>query len=387
MKIRKIATYLMIGTLALTGKVAFAEATEIQEVGIAGITLSLDDYFLKAQNAEEITQFLMAETSKNKNIAFAKVTSYVNIRSKSNEDSKILGKLYNNAAATIISEKKGWYKIKSGTVTGYIKSEFLLIGEEAEELAETVGNRLAKVNTTTLKVREKASLNATVLTLVPIDDELKVVKEKKDWVKVSLGENEFGYVSSDYVELWTEYEEAVSIEEEQERLEEEAAAIAAEQALSSEDSNSSATSGKVASLSISKSNSTTSDNGNSNSSNSSLRSKIVQYALKFLGNAYVWGGTSLSNGVDCSGFTQSVFADFGISISRTSRTQATGGRKVSFDNLQLGDLIFYARNGTVNHVALYIGNGKVVSASSPSTGIRITSYNYRQPYKAVSYFN
>ncbi|MHB8131016.1 MAG: C40 family peptidase [Mobilitalea sp.] len=384
MKIRKIATYLMIGTLALTGKAAFAEATEIPEVGIAGITLSLDDFFLNAQNAEEeITQVLMAETAMNKDLAFAKVTSYVNIRSKSNEDSKILGKLYNNAAATIISEKKGWYKIKSGTVTGYIKSEFLLIGEEAEELGKTVGNRLARVNTTTLKVREKASAEATVLTLVPIDDELKVVKEKKDWVKISLGENEFGYVSSDYVELWTEYEEAVSIEEEQERLEEEAAAIAAEQALSSEGSNSSSTSGKVTSLSISKS-STTTDKG---TSNSSLRSKIVQYALKFLGNAYVWGGTSLSNGTDCSGFTQSVFADFGISISRTSRTQATGGRKVSMDNLQMGDLIFYARNGTVNHVALYIGNGKVVSASSPSTGIRITSYNYRQPYKAVSYFN
>ena len=385
MKIRKIATYLMIGTLALTGKAAFAEASEIPEEGIAGITLTLDDFFQNTQNADkEITQFLMAETSKNKDLAFAKVTSYVNIRSKSSEDSKILGKLFNNAAATIISEKKGWCKIKSGSVTGYIKSEFLLTGEEAVELSKTVGNRLAKVNTTTLKVREKASVKATVLTLVPIDDELKVVKEKKDWVKVSLSENEYGYVSSDYVELWTEYEEAVSIEEELERLEEEAAAMEAEQALSSEGTNSSGSSKKVASLSISKSNSTTSNKGNSKSS---LRSKIVQYALKFIGNAYVWGGTSLSNGTDCSGFTQSVFADFGIGISRTSRTQATGGRKVSLDNLQMGDLIFYAKDGTVNHVAIYIGNGKVISASSPSTGIRITSYNYRQPYKAVSYFN
>jgi cell wall-associated NlpC family hydrolase len=384
-KIRKIATYLMIGTLALTGKAAFAEASEIPEVAIAGMTLTLDDFYQNAQNAEdEITQYLMAETSENKDLAFAKVTSYVNIRSKASEDSEILGKLYNNSAATIISSEKDWYQIKSGSVTGYIKSEFLLTGEDAVELAKTVGKRLAKVNTTTLKVREKASVDATVLTLVPIDDELKVVKEQKNWVKVSISDEVIGYVSSDYVELWTEYEEAVSIEEEQERLEEEAAAIEAEQA----QNNSSGTSGNVPSFSSSKSDSATSNNVNSDSSNNgSLRSKIVQYALQFVGNPYVWGGTSLSNGADCSGFTQSVFADFGIYISRTSRTQATGGRKVSLDNLQLGDLIFYARNGTVNHVAIYIGNGKVISASSPSTGIRITSYNYRQPYKAVSYFN
>jgi cell wall-associated NlpC family hydrolase len=119
----------------------------------------------------------------------------------------------------------------------------------------------------------------------------------------------------------------------------------------------------------------------------SIRDNIVEYALQFEGNPYVWGGTSLTRGADCSGFTQSVFRDNGISIPRTSRIQATGGKRVSIDNIEPGDLIFYEKRGTINHVALYIGNGKVISASSPSTGIVIKNYDYRQPYKAVSYID
>jgi cell wall-associated NlpC family hydrolase len=118
---------------------------------------------------------------------------------------------------------------------------------------------------------------------------------------------------------------------------------------------------------------------------SSLRKEIVEYALKFEGNPYVWGGTSLTNGADCSGYVQSVFKDKGIDIPRTSRAQADGGTKVSLNGIKPGDLIFYTKNGIINHVAIYIGGNKVISASSPQTGIRVTPYNYRLPYKAVSY--
>ena len=137
----------------------------------------------------------------------------------------------------------------------------------------------------------------------------------------------------------------------------------------------------------SSSNSSSSSGSPSSSTNSSIRNSIVQFALKYEGNPYVWGGTSLTNGADCSGFTQSVFRSFGISIPRTSRSQAVSGRRISISDLQPGDLVFYARNGSINHVAIYIGNGKVISASSPETGIRITSYNYRTPIKAVSYID
>jgi len=120
---------------------------------------------------------------------------------------------------------------------------------------------------------------------------------------------------------------------------------------------------------------------------SGVRADMVAFAKQFLGNPYVWGGESLTYGTDCSGFTQSVFKDHGISIPRTSKAQAAVGRTVSLDSRKPGDLIFYRKYGTINHVALYIGNDKVISAGSPSTGIRITEYNYREPYKAVSYID
>lgn len=363
-KIHKIVTCLMIGTLALATKAAVAQASEEP---VAGIDLVLQQIYQSPEPLEEkIVKYLPSEYD---NLAFAKVTNYVNIRSKDSEDSQIVGKLYNNSAATIIAKKGDWYQIKSGSVSGYIKSEFLVTGDGAAQLAQTVGSRLATVTTTTLKVREKSSTASAVVTLVPIGEELKVLKEQEGWVKVSVSGDIKGYVSSDYVKLQTVYEEAVSIEEEQERLREEAAA----NNRSSGESTKSKVSSPERTVAL--------------SNNSSLGSKIATYAVQFVGNPYVWGGTSLTNGADCSGFTQSVFAHFGISIPRTSRTQAAGGRKVSMDNLSVGDLIFYARNGTINHVAIYIGGGRVISASSPETGIRITSYNYRPPYKAVTYIN
>lgn len=125
----------------------------------------------------------------------------------------------------------------------------------------------------------------------------------------------------------------------------------------------------------------------SDTDSSAIRNEIVEYALKFEGNPYVWGGTSLTKGADCSGFTQSVFRDKGIMIPRNSRAQATGGKRVSIKDIKPADLIFYGRGGTINHVAIYIGNYKVISASNAKTGIRVTKYDYRKPLKAVSYID
>ncbi len=118
-----------------------------------------------------------------------------------------------------------------------------------------------------------------------------------------------------------------------------------------------------------------------------LRNKIVVYAKKFEGNPYVFGGTSLTRGADCSGFAQAVFKDNGIKIPRTSKQQAAGGKEISIDKIKPADLIFYGEKGAINHVAIYIGDGQVISASSKKTGIRLTEYNYRVPYKAVSYID
>lgn len=388
-RIGKIATCCLIGTVAFAGRTIVTQAAEIP---IAGMDVILDEFYQSDSDFTYIKEYLTS-AAEFENIGITNVTNYVNIRRKPNENSKILGKLYSDSAATIIAEKDGWYKVESGSVTGYIKAEFLTTGDEGKELAKKVGKRIATVNTTTLKVRENPDLESTVLTLVPIEEEMSVRKELDGWVKVTIDADVIGYVSSDYVDLRTEFKEAESIEEEKARLErEEAERRAQEEANNRASYSSSSVSNSSSSNSsgynnASSSNSSSSSSSSNSTGNSSIRSNIVNYATRFLGNPYVWGGTSLTNGADCSGFTQSVYRDNGIGIPRDSRSQAAGGSEISISNIQMGDLIFYSRNGVINHVAIYMGNGKVIHASSPETGIRITNYNYRQPVKAVRYIN
>jgi cell wall-associated NlpC family hydrolase len=128
------------------------------------------------------------------------------------------------------------------------------------------------------------------------------------------------------------------------------------------------------SSSSSSSGSSSSGNSSVNVSGSGLGAQIASYALKFVGNPYVSGGTSLTNGADCSGFTWAVHRAFGISIPRVSRDQAKSGKSVSISNVQAGDIIYYG-----DHVGIYIGNGRIVHASTKTTGIKISNYTYRPP--------
>ncbi len=360
--VKKIATFIVAGSLTIVGSTTIVQAAEVP---MAGIAVALDDFYNNAENTDVMAvDHLLDEIEIENTLAFAQVTNFVNIRNKPSEEGDIIGKLYDNDAATILGKEESWYKIQSGSVTGYINGDYLVTGEEAVAIAKKVGKRIAEVNTETLFVREKPSTDSTILNLIGMGDDLKVVKEIEGWAKVQLDENTYGFVSADYVKLQTRYEEAVSIEEEQQRLEEEAAT-------NQENSNRTTVGTPSA--------------GYTSESTSSGGGSIANYAVQFVGNPYVWGGTSLTNGADCSGFVQSVFSRFGISVPRTSRAQATSGTRVSLENIRSGDLIFYAKGGTINHVAIYIGNGRVISASSPSTGIRISAYNYRTPVKAVRY--
>lgn len=378
---RKIAIGCMIGTLTFASQLNVAQAAERP---IAGIDVVLSEFYENNDNHLNIKEFLKTDLiSEFKDLGIAQVTNYVNIRKQASEDSKVVGKLYNNSAATILGKEGDWYKVKSGTVTGYIKSDYLVTGKKVEEIADKVGTKIATVNATTLKVREKASLDSRVLTLLPVGEELHVKKEQNDWVKIAYENGQTGYVAADYVDIRTEFKEAVSIEEElaeQKAIQAEKARKQAQASASSRKSSSrTTTSSKSASSSSTQSQSTKSE------SSSSLRNDIVNYALRFEGNPYVWGGTSLTNGADCSGFTQSIFKHFGIRIPRTSRSQANSGTRVSVNTMKKGDLIFYSKNGRINHVAIYIGNGKVIGASSRKEGITIKNYNYRTPVKVVSY--
>ena len=114
-------------------------------------------------------------------------------------------------------------------------------------------------------------------------------------------------------------------------------------------------------------------------SSDEARGEVLQYAKKFLGNPYVWGGTSLTNGCDCSGFAQQIFANFGYTLPRTSRQQAKAGTRIPVQEAKPGDLLFYQReSGFIYHVMIYLGDGKIIHAGSEATGIQISDFNYEK---------
>ena len=119
---------------------------------------------------------------------------------------------------------------------------------------------------------------------------------------------------------------------------------------------------------------------------SDVRTSLVNYALQFVGNPYVWGGTSLTNGADCSGFVQTLYNDFGVDIPRVAADQANAGQRISVEEALPGDLIFYSENGYIYHVVMYIGDGQVVHASSSATGIKVSDLYREQAVWGVRFF-
>ncbi|MCR5800133.1 MAG: C40 family peptidase [Lachnospiraceae bacterium] len=314
------------------------------------------------------------------NLVIAQVDHYVNVRDIPSEEGQIVGKLYDNSVGNFIEEVDGWYKIQSGNCTGYVKGEYCVTGEDAVDVAKEVGKLIATVNTTTLFVREEATTESACLGMVGLEDDLIVTEELEDWVKVDIEEG-FGYVSKDYVTLKTEFVTAESKEEEEARLkkekEERDKAIAAAEA---------AEAARAAKEAAKAAQAEAAQNGEAapapvqapatyQASGSGTGADVANYALQFVGNPYVFGGSSLTNGTDCSGFVMSVYANFGVSLPHSS----SGDRSVGYDvggleNAQAGDIICYS-----GHVGIYIGNGQIVHASTSKTGIVVGNATYRTP--------
>lgn len=271
------------------------------------------------------------------NLGISNVEDNLNIRSIPQEDGKLVGKLPKNAACEILEEADGWTHMKSGEVEGYVKSDYLLTGYAAKKRVNEVLNSVARVTADGLKVREEPNTDAEVITMVAEGESLYVIEELGEWVKVALDDQEV-YVSSEYVELDKELDTAITMTE------------------------------VLYGVGV-----------------SDVRVELCQFALQFVGNPYVWGGTSLTKGTDCSGFTGSVYKNFGMKIPRTSREQARAGKEIKISDAKPGDLIFYARGSTINHVAIYIGNGRVVHASNKREGIKTSAIRYRTPVKAVRF--
>ena len=340
---------------AQQAEAATEPATENKIVS-AGVTASMTETTITNKEVQKTT----APKSEFSDLAIAQVNDYVNIRSTSGEDGEVLGKLYNNSAAVVLEEVDDWYKIKSGNVEGYVKAEFVV--RDDPELAEKVRTRLATVTTETLRVRKDASTEAGILDLIPEGDVLIVKDESIDgWVGVVVGEK-IGYVSTEFVEVNSKYVQAESKAEEAARLKKEeeakkkaaaAAAAARQKAAAQQQANSTKKSNK--------------SGGSSSSSGGGSGASVANYALQFVGNPYVYGGSSLTNGTDCSGFVMSVYSAFGIGLPHQSGAQRSCGYGVSVSDAQPGDVMCYS-----GHVGIYIGNGQMVHASTPSTGIIVS---------------
>lgn len=387
--IRRTAIISIAGITLLSSASVTTNADIIMnEVDMAGIMLDLNLYAedtttnaaVDTTSVEDDTTPVEKEFKLNLNydrLGIAKVDNYLNIRKGPGEDRKVIGKLPKNAGCNIYKiNKDGWAKIVSGKVTGWVKAEFLITDEEAEEYARHVATKLATIiNTPTLKVRFLPSTDAKVYDLVPEDEELDVAKEYLDeeyvtnfvekhasddfditenvnldsmmndldnWVCIKL-DNEKAFVSKEYVDISFKLERAVAAEE-----------------LKTDGTEEGVT---------------------------SVRASMVEYAKQFLGNPYVWGGTSLTNGADCSGFTMRIYEHFGYSIPRTSSAQSGHFTGINSGDAKPGDLFFYGSNGSVSHVAMYIGDGQVIHASTERTGIKISNAFYRTPIKVGRVIN
>ena len=278
-------------------KVLAAEAKNAEGVS----TVNINKGYL-ANATAEIERYVETEL-KNvyEDMAFTQVEegSYLFVRTEPSQDSEWVGKLYEADAAKVIGPVGEWTQIESGNVTGYVKTEYILTGESAEEKAKAiVAEKKPEVDVETLDEAKAEELAAEC----------------------------FSYAES-------KEEEAARLAEEAAKAEEEAKAAEAE----------------------------TVGNGQA----------VVDYAMQFVGNRYVWGGTSLTNGADCSGFVQSVYANFGVSMPRTSSAMRSAGTEVSYSEAVPGDVICYE-----GHVGIYIGNGQIVNAIDEAHGIGVSSATY-----------
>ena len=267
-------------------------------------------------------------------LAISIAKDFVYVRKSASTGCKAIGKLHRGSAGTILGKKGAWVKIFSGSLKGYVKKEYIATGADAEKLAEKYGTKYAvlKKGTSVLNVREEKNTSSDIVTQLPEGKRYTVKSENADWCKVKV-KGKSGYIAKEYVHTKYSFKEAKSLKK---KTKETVRSYASENKAES----------------------------------------LISYAKQFIGNKYVWGGTSLTNGTDCSGFTLRVFQKFGYSLPRTSAEQAGCGSSVKLSELKPGDLVFYKRGGRVHHVAIYIGGGQIVHAAGAKWGIITSNMNY-----------
>ena len=298
-----------------------------------------DDASQESEQANEAAQTpTAAQTCGYTNLGMSVISSgNLNIRQEASTDSEVVGILTNHNACELLEDAGDWYKVTSGKVTGYVSKQYLVIGDEAEAIAEQEIKTVATVNTETLNVRAEKSTEAAVLSQVGNSEAFTVNSVADGWVEISVDDS-VGYISQDYVTLAQALPTAKTIEQVK-----------------------------------------------YGDGVSDVRASVVSYALQFVGNRYVWGGTSLENGVDCSGFTMRILGKYGVLLPHSSKAQPSCGTKISASDAKPGDLFFYGSGSSISHVAIYIGNGQIVHASNKRDGIKVSNAFYRSPICVARY--
>ena len=288
------------------------------------------------------------------NLGISNVTSYLNVRKGPSTSYKVVGKMPGYSVCEILSEEDGWYKIKSGKVTGYVSKEFILTGYEANVKAKDKMTEVLVVNCDKLNVREEPSTDCSVSTKVSVGEHLDIVEPEKDgWYKASIN-GLTGYVAAEYVDVVYTLPTAIEVVEIQ-----------------------------VTRPSTGSSSGSKPTYENNDSSVSQTAVDLINTAMQYLGTPYVYGGNSLTKGVDCSGFVKQIFAKYGYQVPRTSREYPSVGTKVSLSNIKPGDILIYKYGSRIGHVAIYIGNGQIIHAANDKKGVCIGSAYFIQPYMAV----
>ena len=369
------------GVTAMTTTSSSDEDKAVDEgASTAGVTLLMGNALAddaSATVAANSASLVQTANASYEDVAIAQVESYANIRALPDENSEVVGMIYNNCAASIIDTQGDWYKIVSGNVTGFIKKEFLVVGNA--DLARSVSQRQATVSATAIDVFEQPDKNSISIGKFPQGETFTVVDEStKDsgWIKITC-ENGDGFVVRSGVTLSTKYNLAETVAEANARLAQEEAMrqAAAEAQMKQFLKAAQANQSKSATSKSSSSSSSSSRSGSGRSysaPNGAGGSAVASYASQFIGNPYVYGGSSLTNGTDCSGFVMSVYAQFGVSLPHSSWSQQNCGYSVGTGDIQPGDIVCYG-----SHVGIYVGDGQIVHASNERDGIKVSNANYR----------
>lgn len=343
------------------------QETTQQEIRLtAGVETTLMEAYANVETETEESEY--------SNLAIANVTNYVNVRSTPDTNGEIVGKMYDDSVAQILSVvgegEEEWFQVISGSVEGYIKSEYFIYGDEAAAVIDEYVTRYVVVKADRLNVREEPDITASRIGYMDYGEKGKLLESGEEWMKVLYTEGKEGYVASQYVTIEEEFIYAKSIEEEQQELE--AQRLLAERAQESEVSAPENTTLQITPPPT--------DYANV----SELRSGIVNYAMQFLGNRYISGGRSLEGGTDCSGFTCYTYAAFGYAISRTPQGQwGSNGRNVTVEEARPGDIVCYGSGGKCTHVGIYIGNGQIVHSANSRKGVIISEIYYDNTFIGI----